>query len=704
VQYHLNPANNPPTASTPSLSNWDFDYSAPSTTIDITGKVLEDGNPANNVTVEPCLGPGTGCVAESTDTTGPLGNYNLTLTVGIQYYIRVTSNNIPAKYVTLALTAGYPTVGGGTSIQYHLNPANNPPTASTPSLSNWDFNYSSVPGGGIPGCSVNFSQSGTATAPAAPTHTYTYTVYTYKPATSTYTTTSTTSETTTEGFQSMTVDYTYGGDTPPTGVVGTSTNPSYTFDAGAYYGFDTVAFSGTASYTSTVTTSKYIGGPQAGTNTTTFSSSPAISVTPSSLAAGVCGSPSCQATIPSTYIGTGRQFGMTLEEEGYTIGANGTNKPSQAAGDSYTVTFTALSAPPGSLNPSGGNKISTATYTYSIGLIAYTSNETISYPGDYNVTWELTGPSVPASTPHPCSQGFKDANEPYFTAAGGDVVAGSGIETSCATTSANIESWNSNDGFTPTNYNQGAGTEFADIATGDIGGFASAQQPSTGPPGTSLSFSNTFNNTPPDQLGGLFGAAPCAYNYEDYEASSGATPWGGNLATTATGSYTVSGPVNLSGSIPTGNQVTLYVNGDVNINGNIILNWSGETDPNQITSLHIIATGATGDINIAPSVTKLYGVYVAQNGNINTCYENGGSTTDIATDCNSQLTVNGAFVAQKIDFWRTYGTMGTGSSGSPSVPGAAAEQFIYSPYIWLARPNTPATTSLDAISNLPPVL
>jgi len=178
-------------------------------------------------------------------------------------------------------------------------------------------------------------------------------------------------------------------------------------------------------------------------------------------------------------------------------------------------------------------------------------------------------------------------------------------------------------------------------------------------------------------------------------------------------------------------RITIYVNGNVNIMSSISFNNSSPWIPNNAPSLYLIVTG---NIYIAPSVTRLDGVYVAQSngsagtGLIYTCatatvpY----SPTDIFNMCANQLTVNGAFVAQQIKLQRTYGSL-RDATQSPSetplsaarncsvsnLPGAfvpgnvcAAEVFNFDPNIYLGLPGfTPPQGQLfDAITSLPPVL
>jgi hypothetical protein len=417
--------------------------------------------------------------------------------------------------------------------------------------------------------------------------------------------------------------------------------------------------------------------------------------------------PACKNNIASVstndgnnYIGTGRQFKMDL-------GESGVAQPSAITDDSIEVNFSG----PGNMTPGGGD-ISTGL-SYSNGTITYSPLESADTPGSYSVTWQFSGPGITAKL---CQATFNIANQPFFGVTNGDVYAGSGYETSCdQTADAGIFTWNSNDGFQPVDYTLGAGTNFAAQALGDIDG-CTTHQFTTSTPGDALSFANSKVdniNLLTGELGGEFGTVPCAYDYDSDETASTPTHTGDNNlgdSIYSTGSYLYTGSLPLSGTIAANNQITVYVHGNVSIDNSrfdpkgITYAAAGGPTPSTITSFHLVATG---DINIDSSVTQLDGVYVAQTGTIRTCADSSGNiepagNIESAGNCNKQLTVNGAFVAQTIKFWRTYGTMGTTSQVSHSP----AEVFNYSPYIWLAipEPNTPTNNYLDAISNLPPVL
>lgn len=105
---------------------------------------------------------------------------------------------------------------------------------------------------------------------------------------------------------------------------------------------------------------------------------------------------------------------------------------------------------------------------------------------------------------------------------------------------------------------------------------------------------------------------------------------------------------------------TIYVNGNLNIRDNI--QYQDGTNP--LTAAGSLGVVATGDINIAPWVTRLDGAYYAK-GKINTCatagpfktlsYRSGTTTYPgyTPTECGQQLTINGVVLANSFRYNRT---------------------------------------------------
>ena len=428
----------------------------------------------------------------------------------------------------------------------------------------------------------------------------------------------------------------------------------------------------------------------------------------------VLGTPICSGAVQQYdgYVGTGRQFQVSVGEQGYIIGADGS--PPVTGNDDFSISY-----PPG-ITPGGvSNAIGQGGYSYNSGTAQYQSSEVANSPGTYTVSWNMTGTNVPSN---PCSQTFTVADQPFVQVHGGDVVAGSGVEPQCnANPSAGIAAWNSNDGFSPTQYNIGAGVQYAAEAMNAIDGFVSAQNLSPGAAATpnGLSFANSTGT-----FGGLFnGGVPCDYNYNSYEPYSSAAalaglgqpnPQSGYSASStgcdvgqfsSSGIYACTGNITLNEpSVPNGSQITVYVNGNVYIPASVTYSGVQSTNPNLMTSFRIIATG---DIDIDGAVSTLDGQYITQNGTINTCSDGAGNVelqSVPSGTCFNQLTVNGALVANTVNFQRVYGTLGTDTTLGVYAPGSPAEIINYDPTVWLAKPSTPMADTFDAVSNLPPVL
>ncbi|MEI7838565.1 MAG: hypothetical protein WCI37_02145, partial [bacterium] len=326
-------------------------------------------------------------------------------------------------------------------------------------------------------------------------------------------------------------------------------------------------------------------------------------------------------------------------------------------------------------------------------------------PGSFSISFSYSGAGVIS-----CTGSGTVTSQPYFSVNGGDVVAGSNLNTlnncSALNTGANAK----NAGILGFNTGSltlplGAGTTLAAQALGQISGFNTntAITTSTTPyPLDALAFANYTNLGTPTQstkLGG-FGDAPCSPVISAPTTISTAS----TISATPSSSTTYNVPllkINFSSTV--GNKTTIYVNGDVYIKNNI--NFGTFTLLDQIPSLNIVAN--SGNIYIDPSVTSLEGTYMAIRGSSGT----GGAIYDCSTDslagkypptpaignnpCYNNLTINGSFIAHDVYLQRT-----TGNAASPTS--GAAEQFNYGPEQWLSSP-TSTSSSIETIQSLPPV-
>jgi hypothetical protein len=298
--------------------------------------------------------------------------------------------------------------------------------------------------------------------------------------------------------------------------------------------------------------------------------------------------------------------------------------------------------------------------------------------------------------------------QPYFSTRGGDIAAGMAGNP----TLANILGYNGNGG---TYGYAGGSSQLAALATGNISNYITA----TGLGGvandtraSALAFSNegsTRGGSVNDKrYGGQFEAMPDTLlpNYNDGAVNRSDTSI--NVGNMASGVYRFNNDVTLSGTLNPNQNITIYITGGHHafINGNITYNYG---NLNEIPRLNLVVDA--GNIYIGTGVSEVHGVLIARNqasGRIYTC-ATGMATPVTMTNanaydiCNNKLTVYGAVVATKLHLDRTTGHWLT--AGAP-----AAEEFVYSPEVWLSRPDggvpgTGANTyKFDSYISLPPTL
>lgn len=308
------------------------------------------------------------------------------------------------------------------------------------------------------------------------------------------------------------------------------------------------------------------------------------------------------------------------------------------------------------------------------------------------------------------------AGKPYMKVYGGDVSAGGGLETSPDTCSVNnnaaVVAWNRGSASSFV----GASSQYAVQATAGITDFATALGNAGGAPaGTGLAFANTSTNLATGLFGGNFGSSRCIKDYYGERASLGALP---NVSTIATGSglMTYEGTTDTTLGALTlnpGDRWTIYVNGHLRLTGNIQFNTVGMNAAN-MPFLKIVARG---NIYVGGGVTQLDGLYIAQvngasTGTIYTCATGSPLTAPTLANgafyngCNNKLVVNGAFIANSVEFGRTRGTLRGSTVAEQGTSNNLAEVFNFGPAFWMAQPpqGSGRVDSYDAITSLPPVL
>ncbi len=305
--------------------------------------------------------------------------------------------------------------------------------------------------------------------------------------------------------------------------------------------------------------------------------------------------------------------------------------------------------------------------------------------GTYAVNWQMWQNGAPMTVAGGgaapiCPGTVTVAQKPYFRVYNGDANVYAAIDDCAATPQGTIRAFNKGGG----GQYAGSGAQVAAIAAGAINGFISA---AVNPGSLTTPTLLTFANTNGDPYGGTFGdQVTCVSDY-----------WSGVTASSPT-SYTEGG-INMSA----GQDKVVYVNGDAYITGSVTFATSGFT-ADTVPSYWLIATG---NIYISNTVSQLDGVYAAK-GAIYTC-ASAASIPDAvwaATNCGTQLRVNGAFIANQVKLLRTAGTLNTATANEPGSSTKPAEVFTFTPEVWLHTPagSNPGASQYDAYKSLPPVL
>lgn len=422
-----------------------------------------------------------------------------------------------------------------------------------------------------------------------------------------------------------------------------------------------------------------------------------------------CASATCTNIVDSTFgdltIGSDNSFNVT---------AHINNASVTPAGDKFMVSIAGPTT--GSFTPAVG--VLTAGRLTSANMLFKPLS-----PGNYTMTWTYSWTEGAGGTVS-CNSGIvKVGYKPFFTVQGGDTAVGAGYlsGTSCTPQTAplpGITAWNNDNALGAGYY--GAGGTLGAMALGHLGGFATSINSAgssdvalsgggTAAAGTGLSFANTIVNAAatPEVYGGSFDSNTCVPDYVA-NAGSSASPSTGNVdpSTLADGTHYYTGNVDLDGTggnsqiTADGRKVTMVVTGNVYINTNITY---GDYSAN-IANLPEFQLLVKGNIYINGSVATLHGFYDAQpatpGGMLYTCASAANTSSLDPAVCSHQLTVYGAVSAATINLGRTYGNIAP--SGTP------AENFVYSPELWLAAVggSTPSSSvgDWDSSTSLPPVL
>ncbi|HSE29014.1 MAG TPA: hypothetical protein VLA77_00310 [Candidatus Saccharimonadales bacterium] len=394
--------------------------------------------------------------------------------------------------------------------------------------------------------------------------------------------------------------------------------------------------------------------------------------------------------------------------------------PSTTAQDGDTITFTFTIDNVGSNNspsvsctvngtqPGGiAGPPSTScptTFTWNAGspTVVATQNITISgqAPGSQicrSLTVSPATPSVGSRTSSTVCVTI--VKTPYVHFMGGDVWAGGGLADSAgACTNGLAKITTSSRTLSGGAGYAGSMVEYASFSLGAVTSFGSASKAlvNGAPAGpTALAKALTFSNT--QAIPGNF-AAPqhCIKDYAaDYANVTTACPSAANVASPPTTPCKSSGMFTIStGTLPAGSKQVYIIDGNVNITGLGINYPATYTDAASIPSLVVIATG---DIMVNGSVRNLSGIFISR-GTFFTCQEKPPLP---AATCNSDLLVDGAIIARRLDLYRTAGAEGS----TVAARRAPAEIIKLSPEVFLTNAlndssSTVITTS--QVRELPP--
>lgn len=325
-----------------------------------------------------------------------------------------------------------------------------------------------------------------------------------------------------------------------------------------------------------------------------------------------------------------------------------------------------------------------------------------------------------------CETDFTVYIKPYLKIYGGDVWSGADFPGTDDSSSASIYAFANANGVN----SNGSSSQLGVTSLLNIKGFYSSSLRTSGFTGVApkaTTFANVGNSYANSAFGGGFGSGAKLKTIDYYtdtrNTSLGSSTLSGNVpASRGRVQYTMPGGSTLSNmTIGRGSQAAVYVNGDLYINGNISYDSSARTGLSDIPFFALIVRG---DIYIAPNVTNIDGMIVAQayrsggsdvGGRIYTCAAGlrspyATTTAAIANNCGNKLTVNGSFTAKQIRFLRHVTTYSLAPTREARNSNGAGEVFNFSPELYMApsplsngETNGSEPTKYDAIFSLPPV-
>lgn len=282
------------------------------------------------------------------------------------------------------------------------------------------------------------------------------------------------------------------------------------------------------------------------------------------------------------------------------------------------------------------------------------------------------------------------------------------------------------------NDGSGASSQHGALALGIIEGNTGSGEPygfsSGGGSYNKLSFANFSSLSATNYWGGFWEGTTrqthCLPDYFNTKQNSSIQSVSSidNVSNLNSGQYKVtpSGVLSIgnSGTLGAGKKVTIFVDGNAFIGNNITYSARNSYTADNAPKFGLVVHGS---IYIAPDVSQLDGLYIAQpnlanenaptadTGVIWTCHTN---TTDnptgayVSQSCRNKLTFNGAVIAKQVNLLRANGDEATANPSEDAGNGNIAEVFNFTPEMVVGGGffNPPSKSGqVQNIISLPPV-
>lgn len=324
--------------------------------------------------------------------------------------------------------------------------------------------------------------------------------------------------------------------------------------------------------------------------------------------------------------------------------------------------------------------------------------------------------------------------KPYFKGFGADVFAGGWFNSGATSCSSSDAATYQAPTFNPSqnlerggilayaNGRIGSSSDFGAFAMGLIQGdatnsygFYTGQTASI----NTLSFANANTGISANYWGGfLAGPVQQIHCIPDYFGTKQKTPAltpGGtsfNVGSLQSGQYlapsNATSDISATGgpdaTITAGKDVTVFIEGNAYISHNIV--YAGSYTSDNVPKFALVVKG---NIYIAPGVSRVDGVYIAQpttnvaSGSLWTCHDNSNTNPSgywVFGNCSSPLTINGAIMARQVNLMRINGDIGDNNSNPAEVINYTPAMVIGGSFFNIPPSSDP---KIDSLISLPPV-